>query len=79
MVDDILNLKITNQREFSENVEHYIQKKKCGVMEAVLKVCEETEVDPSDCNRLLSASIKAKLEAEAMELNLIPRGNQLPL
>lgn len=79
MVNEILNLKITTQKEFSKLVENLIFEKKIGVMEAVLKVCEDTNTDPSDCNRLLSASLKAKLEAEAMELNLIPRGNQLPL
>jgi hypothetical protein len=79
MVDDILQKKITSQKEFSKLVENFIHQKNTGVMEAIIKVCEDTGVDPADCNRMLSASIKAKLEAEAMELNLIPRGNQLPL
>lgn len=79
MVEDILFQKISTQKEFSKEVEALLRDKKCGVMEAIIKVCEVNGVDPADCNRMLSASIKAKLEAEAMELNLIPRGNQLPL
>lgn len=79
MVEEILFQKISTQKEFSKEVENLLRDKKCGVMEAIIKVCEDSGVDPADCNRMLSASIKAKLEAEAMELNLIPRGNQLPL
>lgn len=78
MVDETI-LNITTQKEFSKLVEKRLHNDKLGVMDAIVTVCEDTGVDPSDCNNLLSASIKAKLEAEAMELNLLPRGNQLPL
>ena len=79
MVDDILNKKIISPKEFSKLVERFIIEKRAGVMESIIKICEDTGVDPSDCNSMLSASLKAKLEAEAMNLNLIARGNQLPV
>lgn len=79
MVDDILNKKIISPKEFSKKVERFIIENRTGIMDSILKICEDTGVDPADCNSMLSASLKAKLEAEAMELNLIARGNQLPV
>jgi len=79
MVDEILAKKIISAKEFSKLVERFIIDKRVGVMESILKICEDTGVDPADCNSMLSASLKAKREAEAMELNLIARGNQLPV
>lgn len=79
MIDKLITSKLPNQKEFTKLVETMLKDKRCGVMEAIVATCEKTGIDPSDCSRLLSASLKAKLEAEAMSLNLIPRGNQLPL
>jgi hypothetical protein len=79
MVEEILNTTIMTQKRFTKLVEDFIQKSKTPVMEAIIHICEQQGVDPADTNRLLSPSLKAKLEAEAMELNLIPRGNQLPV
>lgn len=79
MVENIINNKILTAKEFTDEVEKLITRHRVPVMDAILKVCEDTNTDPSHCSQLLSASLKAKLEAEAMELNLIPRGNQLPL
>ena len=48
-------------------------------MDAILQVCEDNEIDPRDVKKLLSDSIKGKVEAEAMDRNLIPKMGQLPI
>jgi hypothetical protein len=49
-------------------------------MDAILKVCEDRELDPSDIGKLVSPVIKDKLEAECVELRLLEgTTNQLPV
>lgn len=70
--------KIMTKKRFSEAVEKEVRSKNMPFMDAVIVICEANEIDPSEVNRLLSDSIKLKIEAEAMKLNLIPKGNELP-
>jgi gas vesicle protein len=74
LIDNILT-----QKRFSTAVEKFIKKTNSSVMESIIHVCEENNIDPSETARLLSPSLKSKLEAEAMFLNLIPKGNSLPV
>ena len=48
-------------------------------MDAVIHLCEENEVELEEVRKFISPVIKNKLEAEAMNLNFLPRGNQLPI
>jgi len=48
-------------------------------MDAVIHLCEESEVELEEVRKFISPVIKNKLEAEAMNLNFLPRGNQLPI
>lgn len=48
-------------------------------MDAIIFVCEDVDVDLEDVRKFISPTIKDKLEAEAMNLNYLPRQNTLPL
>ena len=48
-------------------------------MDAVLLICDENMIDPSQVSTLLNMSIKDKIEAEARDLNYLEKGNKLPL
>ena len=49
-------------------------------MEAVLDYCHRQEIDNDDTvGRLISKSLKEKIEANARELNFLPRQAQLPV
>jgi len=52
-----------------------------GYLEAILSFCEENDMEPSSIGSLVKKSevIKAKLEAECKELNLLERTAKLPL
>ena len=75
---DLIDSILTKKR-FSTAVEKFIREHRVPPMEAIIEVCERNGIDPADVGRLLSPSLKSKLEAEAMSLNLLPRGNQLPV
>lgn len=48
-------------------------------MDAVLKYCEDNEIDPSTVAPLISKPLKDKITIEAQNLNYIPKTGQLPV
>ena len=48
-------------------------------MEAVIHLCTENDVELEEVRKFISPVIKNKIEAEAMRLNFLPRGNELPI
>ena len=64
--------------KFSKLVEAHVRQDRLSHMEAILHLCEKYDIEPQDCKKYVSNVIKDKLEAEAMNLNFIPKGNELP-
>ena len=69
-----------NSKEFSLEIERIVQTKK-GIshMDAVLKYCEDNEIDPGTVAPLISKTLKDKITIEAQNLNYIPKTGQLPV
>ena len=65
--------------KFSKLVEAVVRQDRLSHMEAILYLCEKYEIEPEDCKKYVSNVIKDKLEAEAMNLNFIPKSNELPI
>ena len=72
-------LKYTDKPAFSRAVEQYAIEKSCSYIDAVLDVCEHENIDPEVGAKLLSQPIIEKLQQEAQESNMIPKGGRLPL
>lgn len=69
-----------NSKEFSLIIEKIVQEKKgISYMDAILKYCEENEIDPGTIAPLLSKSLKDKVTVEAQNLNYLPKTGQLPV
>lgn len=62
------------KKEFTEQVEKLLRGGKADVMSAILKVCEKHMLEPESAKRLISPTLKEKLEAEAKGLNMVERG-----
>jgi hypothetical protein len=77
----MLDLKeeVVNRNHFSKMVEDYIQEKPMPYMDAILACAEKCGIEPEMVSRLVSPTIKDKLEAEATDLRLLKTGSQLPL
>ena len=69
-----------NSKEFSLEIEKIVQTKK-GIshMDAVLKYCEDNEIDPGTVAPLISKTLKDKITIEAQNLNYLPKTGQLPV
>ena len=65
--------------KFSKLVETTVIKHKLSYMDAVLHLCEEYQIDPADAKRYVSTVVKTKIEAEAIALNFLEGGNELPV
>jgi len=76
MVEEI-EAKIMTKKRFSNLVEDEVKATHMSYIDAICKVCEDNVIDPLETNRLLVDHIVEKVEAEAMELNLLPRKNKL--
>ena len=63
--------------KFTKLVEKTVLELRIPYMEAVLHLCEKNDIEPEDVKKFISPVIKDKLEAEAMALNFLPRGNNL--
>ena len=56
--------------KFTKLIEKTVAELKIPYMDAIIKVCENNEIEMDDVRKFVSPVIKDKLEAEAMELNL---------
>jgi hypothetical protein len=69
-----------NSKEFSLEIEKIVQEKKgISYMDAILKYCEENELDPSTVAPMITKTLKDKITIEAQNLNYLPKTGQLPL
>ena len=66
-------------KTFSLEVEKLALEKKITHMEAVLEYCKEHQLEPDSVGRLISKSLKDKIEANARDLNYFPKREKLPI
>jgi hypothetical protein len=60
-------------------VENVVQEKRLSYIEAVVDICNENELEVEDISKYITGIIKDKIEAEARNLNFLPKQNTLPL
>ena len=63
--------------KFTKLIEKTVADLKIPYMDAILKVCETNDIELEDIRKFISPVIKDKLEAEAMDLNFLPKKNSI--
>tara|TARA_R110001606_G_scaffold241848_1_gene389786 strand:- start:65 stop:280 length:216 start_codon:yes stop_codon:yes gene_type:complete len=66
-------------KTFSLKIESIAQEKRITHMEAVLWYCKKEGIEPDTVGNLISKALKQKIEANARDLNFLPRQAQLPV
>jgi len=66
-------------KTFSLKIESIAQEKRITHMEAVLWYCKNEGIEPDTVSNLISKALKQKIEANARDLNFLPRHAQLPV
>ena len=59
--------------KFTKLIESTVADMKLPYMDAILHVCNKNDIEPEDVRKFISPIIKDKLEAEAMDLNFLPK------
>ena len=62
-----------SKKEFTDKVEKLVLMGS-DVLSAIIKICEDNNLEPEASKRLISTPLKEKLADEAKGLNLINRG-----
>ena len=70
---------LNTSKTFSINIENLAKEKNITHMEAVLDYCRRNNLEPDTVGSLISKSLKDKIEANARELNFLPRQAQFPI
>ena len=66
---------LLNSKKFSAIIEDIVKTKKISYIDAIVKYCEDNEIDPSNVGSLISKSLKDKIQQEAEKLNLIEKSS----
>ena len=75
-----ININVLNTtKKFYLEIERIVLEKNITHMEAILDYCHRQGIEPDTVGRLISKSLKEKIEANARELNFLPRQAQLPI
>ena len=64
-----------NSKKFAMTIEAMVKERKMPYMDAVLKFCEENDIDTASVGPLINKSLKEKIKAEAEKLNLVERSS----
>ena len=64
-------------KTLAEEVEKLVKNDHLEYIEAIITICDRTGIDPSDMGKLVTGSLRAKVEAEATRSNRLPRINSL--
>jgi hypothetical protein len=70
---------MNTSKTFSLEIENIAKEKRISHIEAVLWYCTKQGIEPDTVGTLISKSLKEKIEANARELNFLPRQAQLPI
>jgi predicted site-specific integrase-resolvase len=71
MKQDLTIIPSITKDDLKNQVEILVQKDEMTYAEAICEICEGLMIDPEDIKRIITGPLKAKLEAEAIDRNII--------
>lgn len=75
----IITKKFRSSNEFSLYIEEVVYTNKIGYMEAIIKYCNDIDIDVESISKLVNQSLKDKIQIEAEENNYLRKRAKLPL
>ena len=72
-------MSLNTPKTFTLEIENIVKNKEISHMEAVLWYCDKEGIEPDTVNSLISKGLKEKIEANARDLNFLPKRAQLPI
>ncbi len=72
-------ISMQTSKTFSLEIEKMAKEKNLTHMDAVVEYCRIKGIEPESVARLISKSLKEKIEANARDLNFLPNQAKLPI
>jgi len=64
-----------NSKKFGLIIEGIVKEKKIPYLDAVVKYCDENEIDTATVGPLINKQLKEKIQREAEKLNLVEKSS----
>lgn len=65
--------------KFQEEIEKIVSDTDYNYMEAIVEYCNQTGMEIEVASTLVNKDLKAKIEIDAQELNMLPKTHRLPI
>lgn len=65
--------------KFQIEIEKIVSETDYNHMEAIIEYCNVTGMEVEVASSLVNKDLKAKIEIDAQELNMLPKSNRLPI
>ena len=69
----------TTSKTFTVAIENIAKDLNITLMDAILYYCDKEGIEPDSVGSLISKGLKEKIEANARDLNFLPKRAQLPI
>ena len=66
---------LMNSKKFGLIIEDIVKEKKIPYLDAVVKYCDENEIDTATVGSLINKQLKEKIQREAEKLNLVEKSS----
>ena len=70
---------VMTPKKFALKIEEIVSQGGITYMDAILDYCEKNQMEPDAVAPLISKPLKEKIEADARELNFLPKVATLPI
>ena len=70
---------LNTSKSFSMEIERIALEKNITHLDAVLDYCHRQDIEPDTVGNLISKGLKEKIEANARDLNFLPKQAQQPI
>ncbi len=68
-------MNLMNSKKFGLIIEGIVKEKKIPYLDAVVKYCDENEIDTATIGPLINKQLKEKIQREAEKLNLVEKSS----
>ena len=65
------------KKKFTEMILESVKSDGHGYSDAIVHICEKNNIEIEDVKKYISPAIKDQVEAEGMNLHMLPKGNTL--
>lgn len=71
--------KFLNETSFQLKIESMVKDDGLSYLEAIIKFCDDNDMDPEDVKKLLTVNLKGKLKLSAMAEGYMKQESVLPI